>query len=273
MPRVTITVPEKNAQPYRFQLDRQSVTLGRGSENDIAIDCGSISLKHAEMRRVEGGYTLRDLGSTNGIKLDGERSEEIALRSGISLKLGDVAFDFLLTDEEREALSREKPYTESPVLREPEKTPAELPPLKEIPPRPQRSLPMLKDKGIGGYGMLLLFVLAVVVFGAGMAVRFRKETGGSMIDAIRAKRQVTKAPITTVPDATAPDATVPDATVPDATAPDTTAPDTTAPDATAPDATAPDATVPDATAPDTTVPDATVPDATPMTPDADAPQQ
>ena len=217
MPRVTITVPEKNAQPYRFQLDRQSVTLGRGSDSDIVIDCGSVSLKHAEMRRVEGGYILLDTGSTNGIKLDGERSEEIPLRSGISLKLGDVAFDFLLTDEEREALAREKPYTESPVVHESEKTPA-LPPLKEIQPRSQRTLPTLTDKGIGGYAMFLLFVLAVAMFFGGMAVRFRKETGGSMIDAIKAKHQTTKVPNTT-PETMTPEATTPEATTPDATAP------------------------------------------------------
>ena len=51
MPRVTITVPDKNAQPYRFQMDREVVTLGRGSENDIAIESGSVSLYHAEMHR------------------------------------------------------------------------------------------------------------------------------------------------------------------------------------------------------------------------------
>ena len=104
MPRVTITVPDSNPQPYRFQLDRRVATLGRGSNNDIVIDCGSVSVSHAEMRRIEGGYELRDLDSTNGIKLDGERMPVIPLRSGLSVKLGDVAFDFQLSDEECEAL-------------------------------------------------------------------------------------------------------------------------------------------------------------------------
>ena len=103
MPRVTITVPDKMPQPYRFPLDRQVVMIGRGSENDIAIDCGSISVRHAEMVRIEGGYELRDLGSTNGIKLDGRRSDAIALRHGATVRLGDVAFDFQLSEEERDA--------------------------------------------------------------------------------------------------------------------------------------------------------------------------
>lgn len=189
MPRVTITIPEKNAQPYRFQLDRQSVTLGRGSENDIAIDCGSVSVKHAEMLRVDGGYELRDLGSTNGIKLDGERLDVIPLRSGITVKLGDVAFDFMLSDEEREALAREKPAEESPITREP----VGLPPL--VNPVPQRAAPVPEASEGMGFGSILLFViLAVAAFFAGVAFRFQKETGNSLLETIKERRQTMSAP-------------------------------------------------------------------------------
>ena len=118
MPRVTITVADRTPQPYRFQLDRMKVNLGRGSENDIVVDCGSVSVRHAVMERIEGGYQLRDLGSTNGIKLEGIQREIIPLRHGLSVKIGDVAFDFTLTEEEREALAREKPPEESPIVRE-----------------------------------------------------------------------------------------------------------------------------------------------------------
>jgi pSer/pThr/pTyr-binding forkhead associated (FHA) protein len=118
MPRVTITIADRNPQPYRFQLDRMKVNMGRGSDNDIVIDDGSASVRHAVMERIDGGYQLRDLGSTNGIKLDGEKHEIIPLRHGLSVKIGDVAFDFTLTEEEREALAREKPPQESPIVKE-----------------------------------------------------------------------------------------------------------------------------------------------------------
>lgn len=179
MPRVTITVPEKNPQPYRFQLDRRVVTLGRGSNNDIVIDCGSVSVSHAEMRRIEGGYELRDLDSTNGIKLDGERMPVMPLRSGLSVKLGDVAFDFQLSDEECEALAREKPAQESPISREPEELPAK--PVKKPPEEAE-------DSGRGGSGAILWFlILAAAAFCIGMAIRFEKETGGSWIDAVKTR--------------------------------------------------------------------------------------
>jgi pSer/pThr/pTyr-binding forkhead associated (FHA) protein len=179
MPRVTITVPDTNPQPYRFQLDRRVVTLGRGSNNDIVIDCGSVSVSHAEMRRTEGGYELRDLDSTNGIKLDGERMPVIPLRSGLSVKLGDVAFDFQLSDEECEALEREKPAEESPILREPEAPPR----MKRVAAHPH---PEMEHAGSGG-PFIWFLVLAAMAFLTGMAVRHHKETGGSLFQAVKSR--------------------------------------------------------------------------------------
>ena len=194
MPRVIITVPEKTPQPYRFPLDRYAVSLGRGSENDIVMDCGSVSVKHAEMRRVDGGYELRDLGSTNGIKLDGERGEVIVLHSGMTVKLGDVAFDFLLSEEEQEELAREQPAT-TPVPEESGKSGPKLPPLKEETPRPR---PMLVPVRAGGGDSKIIVVwtlLVVAAFFVGIAVRFKKETGGSLLDAMKTKRQTLSVPI------------------------------------------------------------------------------
>ena len=198
MPRVTITVPEKTPQPYRFQLDRRSVTLGRGSENDIAIDSGSVSVKHAEMVRVDGGYELRDVGSTNGIKHDDERREVIRLKNGMSVKIGDVDFDFVLTDEELDALSQEKPAESSPI----EKLGGDGPGLPRLPEAPgremasQRPIVISSDSGGGGgAGMILLFIiLAAAAFIAGMAIRFQKDTGGSWLDAVKSKGAAPTAP-------------------------------------------------------------------------------
>lgn len=187
MPRVTITVPEKNSQPYRFQLDREVVSLGRGSENDIAIDSGSVSVKHAEMRRIKGGYELHDVGSTNGIKLDGLRLEMIPLRSGASVKIGDVAFDFTLSEEEIDALAQEKPAGSSPITRE-----SELPPAPKPPPRPTYAP---APSGGSSFGATFVFVLlAVIAFYAGLEIRHQKETGKPLYQAIQAKKAAQAAP-------------------------------------------------------------------------------
>jgi pSer/pThr/pTyr-binding forkhead associated (FHA) protein len=184
MPRVIITVPEKNAQPYRFNLDRKSVSIGRGSDNDIVIDSGSVSGQHAEMRRIEGGYELADVGSTNGIKHRGVRHDNIALVSGISLRLGDVAFDFTLTEEEQELISRERPAAEAPapVNRVPEQTEEETPKPKRRPTPTPKAEP--EPTGVG-FGMILLFLLlAAASFATGLSIRHQRDTGESMIKAI-----------------------------------------------------------------------------------------
>lgn len=194
MPRVTITVPERNPQPYRFQLDRQKVHLGRGSENDIVIDCGSVSVRHAVMERIEGGYQLRDLGSTNGIKLEGRVQELIPLRHGLSVKIGDVAFDFTLTDEEREALGREKPQEESPIVKEDQ---LDAPAPRKAPARPAPGLqrPMAsaqQPSPAASFFMTLLFlVLAAAAFFIGLSIRHQKETGNSLIQDMKAKGAAT----------------------------------------------------------------------------------
>lgn len=183
MPRVTITVPEKNAQPYRFQLDRQVVTLGRGEENDIVIDSGSVSVHHAEMRRVEGGYELHDIGSTNGIKLDGIRYEVIPLSTGINVTIGDVAFDFSLTEEESEMLARECPRP-LPVISEPEAV-------------AQKPKPVSYSAGTSSHsgfvGNLVFLIFAAAAFFAGLEIRYQKETGHSLIAALLEKKDDAKA--------------------------------------------------------------------------------
>lgn len=195
MPRVTITVPDQKPQPYRFQLDRKLTRMGRGSENDIVIDCASVSVHHAEMERVEGGFQLRDTGSTNGIKLEGERKDLIPLRDGMTLKVGDVSFDFQLSDEEKEALSREKPMEDSPIIKEDyddddyeyvddddeddDGDDDKPKPRQSAKPRaPRKHLESAETPGaMASFSMtIILFLLAIGAFWAGMEIHHRKQT-------------------------------------------------------------------------------------------------
>ncbi|MGB6219448.1 FHA domain-containing protein [Haloferula sp.] len=175
MPRVTITVPDKKSQPYRFALDRKSVTLGRGSENDIVIDCGSISVRHAIMERVKGGYQLRDLGSTNGTKLDGKVKDIVELSDGAPVKIGDVAFDFTLTPEELIELNKEGP-AESPIIKEEASESRSEKPRRQAP-EPRPHVVSAPPSGGASFLMTMVFLLlAACSFFVGMGIRYSKET-------------------------------------------------------------------------------------------------
>lgn len=200
MPRVIITVPDQTPQPYRFQLDRQSVQLGRGSENDIAINCGSVSVRHAVMERIEGGYQIRDLDSTNGTKLDGQRLAIIPLRDGLSVKLGDVSFDFSLTDEEKAALTREKPAMESAITPEDPSTvkPRSAPDRGPIR-RPSPQVHIATSNPVQTLLMTVVFlILAALAFYVGLSIRHQKETNHSLLESISDKGK-TEAPAETAP--------------------------------------------------------------------------
>ncbi|MEI6654706.1 MAG: FHA domain-containing protein [Verrucomicrobiota bacterium] len=225
MPRVTITAPNKTPQPYRFQLERQVVLIGRGSENDIAVDCSSMSVRHAEMLRVEGGYKLRDHGSTNGIKLDGRRCEEIVLRDGLSVKLGDVAFDFELSEEERDTLAREKVLDDGLVFKGESKSVADG---EQAEPQAEPKKKSGAAAG-GGHGFMIfvgLMLFALLAFFGGLSLRHYMQTGGSLLGAIQAKTKTLQAnraaqtPPAPAPESPAP--TIP--VVPPAPAPTESAP-------------------------------------------------
>ena len=72
----------------RFLLDRDATTVGRHPDSDIFLDDVTVSRRHAELARAEGGVRLKDLGSLNGSYVNGERVEERVLATGDEVQIG-----------------------------------------------------------------------------------------------------------------------------------------------------------------------------------------
>ncbi|MGI8891261.1 MAG: FHA domain-containing protein [Chthoniobacterales bacterium] len=65
--------------------------MGRGPENLLQISDPSVSGRHAQLLLADGGQDqLQDLGSTNGIRVNGEPAREALLRAGDRLRFGKV---------------------------------------------------------------------------------------------------------------------------------------------------------------------------------------
>ncbi len=77
-----------------YALVRAVTRIGRGSETDLRIDDPGISREHAELRRSGGDVTIVDLGSTNGVVIDGQRVDEQRLRDGVEVRLGSTTMTF-----------------------------------------------------------------------------------------------------------------------------------------------------------------------------------
>lgn len=72
----------------RFLLDKPVTTVGRHPESDIFLDDVTVSRRHAEFHRGDGGYVVRDVGSLNGTYLNRERIEEAPLAAGDEVQVG-----------------------------------------------------------------------------------------------------------------------------------------------------------------------------------------
>jgi uncharacterized protein involved in exopolysaccharide biosynthesis/Mrp family chromosome partitioning ATPase len=73
-------------------LNGAKTTVGRLPENTVSIDEGSVSLHHCEIYSRNGEVIVKDLGSTNGTFINGERIVEMPIRTGQTLRFGNVEF-------------------------------------------------------------------------------------------------------------------------------------------------------------------------------------
>lgn len=70
--------------------------IGRNHEGELVILASSVSREHAELRRTDAGWHIRDLGSRNGTYVDGQRAQgRASLGERTLIKIGDVALWFL----------------------------------------------------------------------------------------------------------------------------------------------------------------------------------
>ena len=80
----------------RTVLSGSSVVVGRSRDCDITVDDANVSRRHAELRPSGASWEVRDLGSTNGIKVNGRRGDNVVLRHGDRVTLGLTELSFEL---------------------------------------------------------------------------------------------------------------------------------------------------------------------------------
>ena len=68
--------------------------IGALAENDVAVAAPSVSRSHAEIRAEGTDFTLVDLGSTNGTRVNGARISTARLRPGDRIRIGEVELVF-----------------------------------------------------------------------------------------------------------------------------------------------------------------------------------
>ncbi|MSP72335.1 MAG: GGDEF domain-containing protein [Myxococcales bacterium] len=74
---------------------REKLTIGRDPAADISLEDDSVSRMHCQFLRTESGWTIEDLGSTNGTYVSGVSVQAAPLRDGELVKVGSTIFKYL----------------------------------------------------------------------------------------------------------------------------------------------------------------------------------
>lgn len=82
------------AGEQRFEIEKQRTVIGRSQGVDIRLEDPNVSRRHAELRQEGTAYWVVDLGSTNGVEVNGARVERAKLEPGDEITLGESRLVF-----------------------------------------------------------------------------------------------------------------------------------------------------------------------------------
>jgi pSer/pThr/pTyr-binding forkhead associated (FHA) protein len=79
----------------RLVVPTGGAVIGRSRDSDIVLADSNVSRRHAQISPAPGGWTVEDLGSTNGVRVNGRAvNGRQAIRSGDQLEIGTVQARF-----------------------------------------------------------------------------------------------------------------------------------------------------------------------------------
>lgn len=101
-------IVRRGPQPNQvYELTQDIITIGRDATNEISINDPEVSRHHCRFTRAAGGFTIEDLGSTNGTFINGQRvTGARPLTSGVQIGLGET----VVLHYESAAMSAGSPY-------------------------------------------------------------------------------------------------------------------------------------------------------------------
>lgn len=179
MARLRVITPDGHSRDHLLGSGR--TVIGRGRDCQVAIDHPTMSRHHAAVELMDGAWVVLDLGSRNGVRVDGRPVMRAALRPGDRFQCGKVQFEF----SGEAGLPQEAPTRIGPSVVAP---PVPAPPgggtpsgpradgspddeiTTEIPELPSRRTAVLALGGLGGLAAAAA-VAAVALFHGGTVPR------------------------------------------------------------------------------------------------------
>ena len=78
----------------QLAIDRKEMRIGRAPNSDLVLDDDYVSAQHARLQKVDDGWMLQDLNSTNGTFVDGARiGAPVTLKPEMQVRIGKTIFE------------------------------------------------------------------------------------------------------------------------------------------------------------------------------------
>jgi pSer/pThr/pTyr-binding forkhead associated (FHA) protein len=95
MPYLALKNPDGSVNEF-WNLHDGPTTVGRGTESNAKVDDGVLSRQHFTITKTPGGFILKDLGSKNGTRVNGQPvTGEVKLKPNDEIRAGQSQFNFL----------------------------------------------------------------------------------------------------------------------------------------------------------------------------------
>ena len=90
-------IVRRDGQPERvFKIEDTETLIGRAPTANLQLDDDSISREHAVILGEDGTFTVEDLQSTNGIRVNGKKLRSAELSDGDEIQIGKTTLCFVL---------------------------------------------------------------------------------------------------------------------------------------------------------------------------------
>jgi pSer/pThr/pTyr-binding forkhead associated (FHA) protein len=176
MPNLKIT---DQGREYTYQIEGDSVTIGRAPSNTVEIHDAKASKEHCRIERVGNRWKVVDLESKNGTRVNGAFRNKSWLHHGDTIEIGATKVRFGLEGAQRAAPTRSAPAPSgraasagraAPARRAGRRAPARGAPDEEYdedeprrPPPKRITSDVALKWGLALLGTVIVFVIAAVV--------------------------------------------------------------------------------------------------------------
>ena len=100
--RITLVVMTGPTAGSEFSIVERQTVIGRGAQADLAFVDTSMSNEHVVIEAQQDCCRVRDLASTNGMRVNGSPSLQADLKHGDTIELGEHRFQLLIEKSQRE---------------------------------------------------------------------------------------------------------------------------------------------------------------------------